>query len=318
MPAVQAVEAELAAGGQIIIDGATGTELERNGADMHERAWCAMATATHPDMLRTVHERYIQAGARLITANTFSSNRNMLEPAGLGERFGELNRRAVEIAIEARERCDATDRVIVAASISHQIPIEKGTDQRIVSRAVPAPAVARARFIELAELLADSGAEMLLLEMMSDPELANPALEAATATGLPVWLGYSVRRSPDGQLRAYSRPDLRAQEMFEAIPAGDAQVAGIMHSSAHATTEALAELRKHWSGTTMAYPDSGYFTMPNWHFEDVMPPHEFVTCCQRWLASDVQIVGGCCGLGIEHIEALSAAMNTVATKDQGA
>ena len=92
---LEAIERRLEAGKIIVIDGATGTELERRGATMNDRAWCAMATLTDPALLRQVHEDYIRAGARVITANTFSTNRNMLEPAGLGFRFEELNRRAV-------------------------------------------------------------------------------------------------------------------------------------------------------------------------------------------------------------------------------
>ena len=59
----------------------------------------------------------------------------------------------------------------------------------------------------------------------------------------------------------------------------------------------------------MAYPDSGYFTMPNWRFVDIMPPEELVAFSHDWKASGVQILGGCCGLGVDHIRALSHAFN---------
>ena len=96
----------------VIIDGGTGTELERRGAEMHEKAWCAMATLTAPDVLRDIHADYIRAGARVVTANTFSSNRNMLEPAGYGcaLSFGPNTRNFRQIA-ERLIGADAAVRV---------------------------------------------------------------------------------------------------------------------------------------------------------------------------------------------------------------
>jgi homocysteine S-methyltransferase len=77
-----------------------------------------------------------------------------------------------------------------------------------------------------------------------------------------------------------------------------------MHSAAEATAPALEILRESFTGPLMAYPDSGYFKMPSWQFVDIMPTDEFVRLCRSWRSAGVQILGGCCGLGIEHIEAL--------------
>ena len=46
--------------------------------------------------------------------------------------------------------------------------------------------------------------------------------------------------------------------------------------------------------------------MPHWQFVDIIPVDDFVACSRKWIAAGVQVVGGCCGLGIEHIEALTA------------
>jgi len=54
----------------------------------------------------------------------------------------------------------------------------------------------------------------------------------------------------------------------------------------------------------MVYPEAGYFEMPHWQFVDVIDPDDFVDLCQGWIDEGVQIVGGCCGIGIDHIEAL--------------
>ena len=59
----------------------------------------------------------------------------------------------------------------------------------------------------------------------------------------------------------------------------------------------------------MAYPDSGYFTMPHWHLRTsfLCKLNEFA---EQWMESGAQIIGTCCGLGIEHIEALNAHFST--------
>ncbi len=307
-PCINAIENELEAGKIIVIDGATGTELEHRGAPMHEKAWCAMATATNPELLRAVHEDYIHAGARVITANTFSTNRNMLEPAGLGSRFVELNRRAVEIALQARHGTATRSRVAVAGSMSHQVPVQAGTSQRN-AHAIPPAGIATKNFHEMAELLALSGVDLILMEMMSDPELANPAIAAALTTGLPVWVGFSVRLNNAGKLVSYARPDLSVAQMFDMIPLDGIRAAGVMHSEVDAITPTIELLKQHFKRPLMAYPESGYFKMPHWQFVDIISVTEFVDYNRKWVSAGVQIVGGCCGLGVEHIKSLHASFN---------
>jgi methionine synthase I (cobalamin-dependent) len=74
----------LASGELLILDGAIGTELQRLGVPMHEKAWCAVALRDHTDTVRQLHEDYIRAGADVITVNTFSSARYVLELARPG------------------------------------------------------------------------------------------------------------------------------------------------------------------------------------------------------------------------------------------
>lgn len=292
----------------VVIDGATGTELERRGAPMDDSVWCAMATVTAPELLRSVHEDYIRAGARVVTANTFSSNRMMLEPAGLGDRFEELNRKAVALTLEARDRCGGAETVTVAASMSHQLPLPVGTDRRFPD-GLPSSTVAADRFKEMAMLLADAGAELILLEMMSDPPLANLAIEAVRETGLPYWIGFSVRSGPSGEPVSYHLPELGASDMFRQIALEGAAAAGIMHSNVNVTGPAIEQLREVWTGPVTAYPDSGYFTMPHWQFEDIIAPELLVDQARSWWDSGARVFGGCCGLGVEHVEALARMEN---------
>ena len=61
----------------IVMDGAIGSEIARLGGAMDSAAWCGVANKTHPDVVRQVHEEYIRAGADVVTANTFATNRHV-------------------------------------------------------------------------------------------------------------------------------------------------------------------------------------------------------------------------------------------------
>ena len=293
----------LEAGEVIIMDGGTGTELQRRGASMDPSAWCGPATLQSENLLAELHADYIAAGSEVITTNTFASSRLMLSPAGYGAQVEKINRRAVEVALRARDKSSRKTSVAIAGSLSHMIPMAGGTDQTDPSK-FPDDAEAADAFNELAQILATSGCDLIILEMMFHPERTLLALNAALATGLPVWCGLSVRRASDGTIASYHRPDeLPLKELAKLIPRRSVTAAGVMHSSAELISEALETVRLYFDGPTMAYPDSGYFEMPDWRFVDVITPQRFEKFCREWIASGVQIIGGCCGLTVEHVHA---------------
>ncbi len=303
-----ALAADIAAGEVILIDGGTGTELERRGAAMHDDAWCAMATRTAPDLLRAIHEDYVRAGARVITSNTYASGRAKLGPAGLGDEVEPLIRRSVEIAFEARERAAEPGKVSVAGSMSHMVPFDPCADGEI-DRHYPPLDVLDAHLREAATLLHDAGVDFIVLEMIYTPEVAPLAIRAARATGLPVWVGLSVRRGRgrDG-VASYLDPSIPFASLLDAAVPEGGDVFGVMHSDVDLTGPALEELGAVWSGPRMAYPDSGYFEMPHWQFVNIIAPGDFADAALGWIDSGTRIVGGCCGLGVEHIDALANAL----------
>ena len=290
-------------GGIVILDGGTGTELERRGVEMDEKAWCGPATAGSASTLEEIHRDYIEAGADIITTNTFASSRLMLARAGLAAHFEDINRAAVRAALQARDR--SRRDCLVAGSLSHMSPVVAGsatTDRsRLVSRAEMAEA-----FGELAELLKEEGCDLILLEMMYDPERMAPAFEAAAATGLPVWAGFSVRRGADDRILSFSQDrDIPFGDIVQILKDFEVDAAGVMHSPSNVVGEAIGILLESYAGPLMAYPDSGYFKMPHWQFENIIPPQELLGFAARWIDQGVQIIGGCCGLRPDHIAAVS-------------
>jgi len=295
------IEGRLRRGGMVILDGATGSELQLRGVAMDPNAWCGPATLENTGVLEAIHRDYIAAGADIVTANTYASSRLMLGPAGFGDRVAEINRTAVGAARRA-----ASDRpgVLVAGSLSHMCPHARGGSRTDPAR-MPSQTEMADAFGELAGLLRDEGCDLILLEMMYDPERMAPAFKAAAETGLPVWAGLSARRGADGRVLSYTQDqDIPFEDLVQVLDDFDVAAAGVMHTPADLTGEAIAILRGAYGGPLMAYPDSGYFKMPEWQFEAIIPPDEFLRFATQWVEDGVQIVGGCCGLSPAHIAAL--------------
>jgi homocysteine S-methyltransferase len=159
---------------------------------------------------------------------------------------------------------------------------------------------------EQADILTGAGVDLIVLEMMRDVDYAGGAVDAARATGLPVWVGFSCRRAADGTVRMFSgvRDDLAFADVIAPVMARGGSLLAVMHSEVGDTGPAIEVAKRHWSGPLAAYPESGHFVMPSWQFVDVMPPDEFVAHAIDWLGQGVQVLGGCCGLGPEHIRLL--------------
>ena len=108
------------AGERILIDGGTGSECIRRGVPELSNGWSGGAALSHPDIVRQVHADYIALGVDLVVSNTFATGRNVLEDAGVSDDFEAYNRRAVELAIEARAAAgESAARVVVAGGISN-------------------------------------------------------------------------------------------------------------------------------------------------------------------------------------------------------
>ncbi len=290
-------------GDVVLLDGGVGTELERRGAAMDPNAWCGPATIGNVEILEGIHRDYIAAGAEIITANTYGSAPIMLEHAGFGDHFEVIVRTAVAAAHAAR-RDSAQGDVLVAGSMSHMVPRPRG-EARSDRSPTPETSAVLASSKRLGTALREAGCDLILVEMMYHPDRMRPVLEAAMHSQLPVWVGIAARQRDDGRVLSHaSHRDIPLEQILPILNDFDIDAAGIMHTASSTVGDALDVLSTTFNGPLMAYPDSGYFTMPNWNFENIIPPAEFAEFARRWVDSGVRIVGGCCGLGPEHIEAI--------------
>ncbi len=285
----------------LVIDGGMGTELERRGVEMDGAAWAGAAAREHPDVIRAIHRDFIEAGADIVIANTYAAAPHVLRHAGIGEAEAcALNRISCEVAREASR--EAGRAVLVAGSMSSfRAGLHLDT--------LPDDDEARASYGPQARALADAGCDLIIAEMMLDPVVSPRAIEAALATGLPVWIGLSARLAEDGAVMGFHRyTDDPFDTVLDACLQPGIQAAGIMHTDIADTPPALEALEAKWSGPRFAYPHSGHFKMPNWQFDSVIGPQDYVTEAQGYLTGGVQAIGGCCGLSPDHIRALKQAL----------
>ena len=301
------IVARLEAGDKLLLDGATGSEIQRRGVDVSRRtadgglgAWSATANVDAPDIVRAVHEDYLRAGADIITTNSFWANRTRLDRIGQADRMEEYTRVSVELA---RDAVDDTDfDAYVAGSMAP--PTGRPKPGNIVASDDLA-----GEFRDQAAVLAEAGADLILLEYVSSAEEATTLVGAAAETGLPVFLG--LKHFDAAGTMASKEDAIDAAHAVEGLP-----VAAVldMCSPPEEITAFLPRLRQAFGGTIGAYANIGYTQDPKarndatrqWHRIDVgdNTPDRYAEYARGWLTEGAQIIGGCCASTPEHIAAL--------------
>ena len=306
MTPVELLEARAQAGGPIILDGANGSELQRLGARMDDGLWCARALEDAPETVHEVHRRYIDAGADVITTNSFSATRAAMQRHGLAARFEDWNRRAARIALDERDRSSRADAIAVAGSVATYGDFDSLDDD-----------VLSGHFRAQAGILAGEGVDLLILETLGSRMRVVKAMLAATLDlGLPVWVSLSCARNREtGALMFGIEESREASGLMREHGAFDEAVRDVtavggsallmMHSTFDVTEDAVRIMRESYPGPVGAYPNAGYWERPNWVFVDQLPPDEYLAGARRWVEAGATIVGGCCGVGVEHIRALA-------------
>ena len=277
------------------------------GATLHEEAWSALAALTDPHILRRVHSAYVDAGAEIIIANTYSCNYHMMMSAGLTDEFDPANREALKLAREVRETESASgERPIWVAGSMSTTTLSTGLNRSIIDEAGSPGHGYRAQ----ARIIADVGVDLIMLEMMRDVTETRLCLQAALETGLPVWLGFSVERGPAGDLWLYGSRTPFEEGVAEVLDGGDEpQAIGVMHSEIELTPDALQLVRRLCGAPVYAYPHHGVFEIPNWRFDNTLSPDEFAAAAIEWVALGARAVGGCCGIRPAHIATLRSAID---------
>jgi len=300
------LRARIDGGDVVILDGGMGTALDAGGIQMDRELWAAIASLDAPDRVRAAHQSFIDAGAEVIITNTFNAGRPRLAAAGREEDL----RRAIENAVRAADeaRGGAGQPIAVGGSISSSSASARDRDTEVLDYDD-----AYRAYAEQADILAGQGVDFLALEMFETPDRGAPAVAAALATGLPVWLGLSCRLSPDGELLAgaedYGAGRGFFTELADEVLDDRIWAVNVMHSRLSAVVPALDVLASRWNGPVGVYPHHGRYDRQKqtWRFA-ALEPDQLVAAAQEWVARGAQLVGGCCGTEPAHIQALAASL----------
>ncbi len=284
----------------LLLDGALGTLLFSRGVP--QRASLDELVLSRPELITAVHREYIAAGAEVIETDTFSANRVRLAPLGLAERTALLNRRAAQLAREARE-VSGRD-VLVAGSIGPVSSPLHGPSH------LPDIEAGRAASEQLEGLL-EGGIDLVMIETANDVGHLLAAVEAARrACDLPIVASLSFGEDllvADGTAAADAATALR-QAGVDAlgVNCGSGPIAGI---------EVLEQMAGAAGGTPLlVMPNAGLPGRVGGQFVWAATPAYFAEEVPRFLAAGAQLVGGCCGTTPEHVAAMRQALDREAAR----
>ena len=244
------------------------------------------------DAVRAAHAAYAEAGARILTTNTFGGTRPRLDMHGLGDRLAEVNRNA---ALIARSVADEHG-ILVAGDLGP-------TGELLEPLGTMTAAEAQALFAEQVTALVDGGVDLLLVETLSDLGEADAALAAAreVAPGLPV----VVTMSFDTNLRTMM--GVRPGDAVTHLAAAGADAVGANCGRGPEEMELIAaELVQARTGDLLlvAQSNAGLPQVVGDHFEYDATPADMAAHGARLAGLGIDLVGACCGSTPAHIAAM--------------
>lgn len=281
----------------LLADGATGTNYFQMGLVSGDAP--ELWNVDHPDRVRSLHRRFIEAGADIILTNTFGGNRHRLKLHNDQHRVRELNMAAVK---NARVEADAAGRtVFVAGSIGPTGEIFQPVGTLSHEEGVAA-------FEEQAKALAEGGVDVLWIETMSSEEELRAAVEGAAKAGLPIVTTMSF--DTNGRTMMGITP-----AAFGALAASlPVQPAAIGANCGVGASELVATVM----GITASRPDAHVVAKGNCGIPQYVDGHIHYTGTPELMAdyarialdAGAKIIGGCCGTSPEHLAAMRKSLET--------
>ena len=291
----------------LILDGAMGTMLQRKGLQGNSESF----NLTNPETIGEIHNEYIEAGADIITANSFSANSISQSEYNLSEKAGQMAEAAARIARKAAG--EAPRKVWVAGSVG---PTSKSLS---LAQNINDPVFRPYSFDEMAEAferqirgLINGGVDLLLFETCFDALNTKAALYALghipEAKDIPVMISASMS---DKSGRTLTGQTMEA--FYRSIQHCNPLSFGLNCSlGAEEMIPLIAEVASFAACAVSCYPNAG---LPNEMGEYDETPSQMAESVRKMaLAGSVNIVGGCCGTTPEHIKAVAEAVKGISPR----
>jgi homocysteine S-methyltransferase len=284
--------------GPVLCDGAMGTLLYAKGVFINK---CYdELNLTQPDMVRSIHQEYLHAGAEIIETNTFGGNSFRLMRHGLADQVREINLRGAQLA---RESADAFNQkmaadVLVAASVG---PL----GMRIEPLGKTAREEARESFRQQIAALAEGGVDLIMLETFGYLEELHQAILAAREAAPQLQLVAQVTIDEDGNCLDGASPETFAAKLDEWGP----DIIGCNCSVGPvAMLEAIERIRRITERPLAAQPNAGIPRSIEGRNIYLCSPEYMASYARKFVNAGVGLVGGCCGTTPEHTKAMKSAL----------
>lgn len=280
--------------GVLVGDGAMGTMLYQHGVFLN--SCFDELNVTNPELVREIHESYVQAGARFIETNTFGANEVKLGKFGLAEKVEQINGAAVEIAREC-----ASGDVLVAGAMG---PLGR----QITEHGGLTCEQAAAAFVRQAKSLADAGVDFLIMETFSQTEeLLLAARAASEVTRLPIVAQLTVN---DQNETLYGERIERAVARVAAL--AGVTVVGLNCSVGPSDMLGSLELIVDVAGKPISVqPNAGLPRQVEGRMLYMCTPEYMAEYAKRFFEKGAKMIGGCCGTTPEHIREMCRAVHSI-------
>ena len=281
--------------GAVLCDGAMGTLLYAKGIFIN-RCYDEL-NLSQPDLIRSIHQEYLHAGADIIETNTFGANSFRLSKHGCVDKLIDVNRQGVRLAREAAKSFDA----LVAGAVG---PL----GVRIEPLGKVSLAEARAAFHEQITALNEEGVDLLILETFGYLEELHQAILAAREVNPKLPVVAQVTIDEDGNCLDGSAPEHYGPQ----IEAWGADVVGCNCSVGPvAMLDALERVRVVTTAPLSAQPNAGMPRSVEGRNIYLCSPEYMAEFARRFVDVGVRLIGGCCGTTPNHIHVMKAFLRAV-------
>jgi 5-methyltetrahydrofolate--homocysteine methyltransferase len=247
----------------------------------------------HPDRVRSLHRRFIEAGADIVLTNSFGGNRHRLKLHNAQDQVREIN---IAAARNARAEADAAGRpVYVGGSIGPTGEIMEPVGALSHDEAVKA-------FAEQALALKEGGADMLWIETMSSEEELKAAVEGAARAGLPIVTTMSFDTNGRTMMGITPKAFGALTAALAVQPAAIGANCGVGASELIATVLGITEARP--DAAVVAKGNCGIPQYVDGHIHYTGTPELMADYARIALDAGAKIIGGCCGTSPEHLAAM--------------
>ena len=297
----------LFAGDTVLCDGAMGTMLYSCGVFIN-RCYDEL-NVSQPEMIRSVHQQYLQAGAEVIETNTFGANSFRLERFGLREKVREFNLAGAAIArqtVDAIREKQGSEAFVAGAVGPLGVRLEPLGKLSLEE--------ARAAFAEQISALAEGGVDLLIIETMMSIDEAEQAVLAAREVAPHLKVAVMVTVDEEGNCLDGTSPEGAA----ERLTAIGADAIGCNCSSGPATVLTVVErMREATTLPLLAMPNAGMPRNVEGRNIYLTSPEYMASFTRKAVRAGATWVGGCCGTTPAHIRAMRGALRAIEAQDLG-